>query len=566
MATTTKKATKQPDQDPIEAFFKRPGTKKAWWLVVLPTLVYFALFCLFTWPWITHFNRDFFTDVGDGLQNVWNMWWIDKSVGQLHVLPWFTTYLHAPWGVTLVGQTLNPINGFVGIILMHFMSLMQAFNVMITFAFIFGGLTMFWLCRYLTKAYVPSLIGGAMFTFSSYHFAHALGHMQLVSLEFIPLFVLLWWKLLIKPGYRLAVGAALALLLVLFCDYYYFLYSLLMAVFIAGYLLYRKDITIDAFRQKQNWRPLLVFVVLCLVLVAPLPVALLKANAHGGLVGAHDARTFSTDLASPFIDGGFWHFSSWTHLYWGHVRAYIAESTVYLGVSVWLLLVIAIWKRGKIHRDVVFWIGVGLFFGILSLGPRLLVNGDTIEHFPLPYALAEHIVPSLRLSGVPVRMMVMVTFAATILVAMVLAKVDIKKRRGQLLVGLFCVVLAFEMWPMTLPLTPDTQPRYVIALKALPAGVVLDNAAPDGSEQLLHQTSHEHKMILGYISRTPQKLLDEEGPMVSDITLGKYTLLCQQYKLRYFTTPATRPLKTNFPIVYQDNQAIIYDLKNSPNC
>ncbi len=202
--------------------------------VGLPLVIYLVFFLFFTWPWIAHFNTYFFTDAGDGLQNVWNMWWVDKSIVDLHQLPWFTNYLHYPHGVTLLGQTLNPFNGFVGIGLMHVfgMSLVQAFNTMIIFSFVMSGITAFWLCYYFTKKYVPSLIGGFIFTFSSYHFAHAIGHMQLVSLEWMPLFILLWWKLLVKPSYRLAIGASLALLLVLFCDYYYFLYSVTVAAFI----------------------------------------------------------------------------------------------------------------------------------------------------------------------------------------------------------------------------------------------------------------------------------------------------------------------------------------------
>src|SRR5579883_2742300 len=81
--------------------------------VVVPLLIYFVFFCVFTWPWVTHFRGWYFTDSGDGLQNVWNMWWINKSVVQLHRLPWYTNFLHYPFGVTLLGQTMNPFNGFV---------------------------------------------------------------------------------------------------------------------------------------------------------------------------------------------------------------------------------------------------------------------------------------------------------------------------------------------------------------------------------------------------------------------------------------------------------------------
>lgn len=534
-------------------------------LVGIPTLVYFLLFCFFTWPWITHFNGWLFTDGGDGLQNVWNMWWVDKSVVDLHQLPWHTSYLHAPFGVTLVGQTLNPLNGFIGIFLQQFMSLTQAFNTMVTFSFVFGGLSMFWLCRYFTKSYLPSLIGGAIFTFSSYHFSHAIGHMQLVSLEFLPLYVLLWWKLLKKPSYWLAVGAVGTLLLILFCDYYYFLYSLIMSIFVAGYLWWRKEL--PSFRKSENWLPMAVFGAVCLILIAPLPIALLLLNKHEVLKGSHEARIFSTDLVSPFLDGGFWRFSAWTDWYYRHVKGFKAETTVYMGISVIVVFLIALWKRTKIHKDVIFWIAVCLFFGIMSLGPRPLIYGNTIEHVPLPYTIMEHVVPGMKLSGVPVRMMVMVTFGSAIIAAMVLAKITLKQRQGQLLLAVFSLVLLFEMWPSTLPFTPSAQPKYVLALKSLPStGAVLDNAAKSEPQQLLNQTGHEQKMILGYISRIPQSTIDKETPLVVLIGQGKYDQLCSKFGMRYITTPAKRPLHTTLPAVYQDKQAIIYDLKNGPGC
>lgn len=533
--------------------------------VLVPSIVYFALFCLLTWPWITHFNGWFFQDSGDGLQNVWNMWWIEKSVTDLNQLPWHTSYLHAPYGVTLVGQTLNPINGFTGIFLQQFMSLTQAFNTMVVFAFVFGGLSMFWLCRYFTKRYVASIIGGAIFTFSSYHFSHAIGHMQLVSLEFVPLYVLLFWMFLKKPSYTLAAGSAISLFLVLFSDYYYFLYSAILSAMIIVYFWWRKEL--PNFKYSVNWRPLVLFFVMGLVLIVPLPVALLMLNSNEVLKGYHDARIFSTDIATPFINGGFWRFDWLTSWYYHSVKGFVSETTVYLGISVLVLLAIALWKRVKIHRDIVFWLIVAGFFGVMSLGPRPLIYGNTIESVPMPYTLMEHFVPGMKLSGMPVRMMFMVTFASAIIAAMVLAKIKTRQTRGKALLIIFSLVLLIEVWPQTLPLTPSQAPQYVSALKSLPAtGSVLDNAAKGEPQQLFHQTIHEKRMILGYISRTPQSLIDKEEPMIKLISQSKLEQLCGRYGLRYITTPPKRPLITSFPIVYKDQKAIIYDLKNGPGC
>ena len=318
----------------------------------LPLAIYFGFFCLFTWPWIAHFDNRFFTDTGDGFQNVWNMWWVNKSVTQLHQLPWHTTYLHTPFGTTLLGQTLNPFNGFVAIALLRVMPLMQAFNTMVIFSFTVGGLTAFWLCYSFSRRYGASLVGGFVFTFSSFHFTHAVAHMQLVSLEWIPLFVLLWWQLCTAPTLLRAAGASVALLLVLLCDYYYFLYSVGVAVLILLYL-WRTHQTARV-RDRSTRRAFALFAGLALVICAPLPVALLRFNAHDPLLGAHNPRAYSTDLFAPFVDGGFWHFASLTHFYWRHVRTAVSESSVYLGTSVVALLAIAAIRRSKVHRDATF--------------------------------------------------------------------------------------------------------------------------------------------------------------------------------------------------------------------
>lgn len=552
---------------PVAAGWKNPVFRRIFFIVVLPALLYLLFFTIYSWPWMGHFNTHFFTDQGDGFQNVWNIWWVNKSVVQLHQLPWHTTYLHYPYGTTLIAQTLNPFNGFVGIALLRMFSLVQTFNIMVIFSFVSAGITMFWLCYHFTRSYLPSLLGGFIFTFSSYHFAHAIGHMQLVSVEWVPLFILLWWKLLTKPRYRTAVGAAALLLLVLLCDYYYFLYSVGLAGLILAYLAWRKRI--PRLKNKQTWRPFSAFIFLSTVFVLPLPAILAITNIRDPLQGSHPGRIYSTDIFSPFITGGFWRFHSLTDGYWRHIKAATSESSVYLTVSVLCLMVIALWKRAKINRDIIFWLAAAVLFGIMSLGSRLMVFGYSINHAPMPYALLEKIIPQLKLSGVPVRMMVMTIFASSIISAMVLAKLNLKERRGQILMAVFSLVLFFELFPGSLPNNPATHAKYVDVLYSMPAtGGVLDNAAISEPAQLYNQTITGKPIILGYISRTPGSVITKDNQLLASLgTSSGYENLCKDYKVRYYTTPAYRPLVgVNFPIVYGDATALIYDLKNSPNC
>ena len=82
----------------------------------LPLLVYLAAYYVLSFPTLHTFTTHFICDEGDGLQNVWNNWWVRHAVAN-GTNPWHTDFLHAPEGVTLIGATLNPFNGFATVVL-----------------------------------------------------------------------------------------------------------------------------------------------------------------------------------------------------------------------------------------------------------------------------------------------------------------------------------------------------------------------------------------------------------------------------------------------------------------
>jgi len=169
--------------------------------LVMPAMVYVTTFCALTYPLITSFSTLFFTNSGDGLQNVWNLWWVNRALIVLHVSPWSTTYLHYPNGVSLVGHTLNPFNGLLSVPLLRLMTLVEAHNAIVVFSFVMAGIAAFWLSYAFGASYWPSILGGCVFTFSQYHFAHTEGHLQLLAVEWLPVFALLWYTLVTKPTY-----------------------------------------------------------------------------------------------------------------------------------------------------------------------------------------------------------------------------------------------------------------------------------------------------------------------------------------------------------------------------
>jgi len=536
-------------------------------LLVLPAGFYLVAFAILTFPLLGRFSSHFFLDSGDGLQNVWNVWWVNEAVTRLGVNPWYTSYLHHPEGVTLLGHTLNAFNGFLGIALLPWLSLTQTVNTIVVFAFVTGGLTAFWLTWRLTGgSFGGSLLSGFVFTFSSYHFSHAEGHLQLVSLEWIPLFLLSWFALLERPRLLLAVGSSLALFLVLLCDYYYFFYCVLTGAIVFLWSWRRAPGGAGRF-LRERWASLGAFVGTTLLTSGWILFPLLALSVRDPMSGSHPARVYSMDLLAPFVYGGHWRFASLTEPYWSRITGNIHESSVHLGLSVVLILVLLWRRRGEAsHPSLRLWYGILLFFGVMSLGPSLWVGGVEILVNVLPYRLLELLLPPLRLSGVPVRMMVMVFLSAGVLCGMAFQLYASRERKSHLPAIALLGLLFVEYLPGPIPTTRVMVPPYVGALAGLPGegAVVIADEVSLTSLALYYQTVHRRPMAFGYVSRFPESVLERDRRLAAALGRRDLRAVRREHGVRYVVIPvasdARRRPSSDPPVVFEDAAMRIYDL------
>jgi len=530
---------------------------------LLPLIFYSIFFCILTYPLILQFSTHFFADQGDGLQNVWNIWWVNKALTELHQPLWQTYYLHYPYGISLLGHTLNPFNGFMGILLLKFLSLIETHNFIVVFSFVIGGLIAFLLAYYFTKSYWSSIIAGFIFTFSNYHFAHAQGHLQLVSLEWIPLFVLLWYMLITNPRIITGTASAIVLFAVILCDYYYFLYSVLIACLIVGWYGIQKK-NIFFFLRDKYLVPLTAFFVGFLVTAAPLAVSLLISNTRDPLLGTHAPNEYCLDLLALFIPGGHWRFAHLTHSYWSNLPGNIHESSVHIGLAVLYVLILVWVKRRKFPaQGLSLWYLVLIFFTVMSLGPVLHIWGWEIPFIRLPYVLFEMVFPPLKVSGVPVRMIVMVTLSAAVISAMGFEVLFRESAGKRLLAGLLLIILFIEYLPRPMPVSKIAIPPYVNFLKDLPdsKGIVDTIAKPRLA--LYYQTIHEKPMAFGYVSRIPTSVNKKDEELQQVIRDKQYILLYRDYNIRYLVTDADTDIAAEYPsirMLYHDTKVRLYDL------
>jgi hypothetical protein len=532
-----------------------------------PLALYTLAFVALTFPRITQFSSHFYADTGDGLQNVWNLWWIQHAIVTLHQSPWATTYVHYPFGSSLHTHTLNAFNGLATLPLAPFLSLVQRHNLVVVFSFVAGGYTAFLLARYTKASYSGSVLAGFIFSFSQYHFAHAEGHLQLVSLEWLPLGLLLYLRWLDTPTARRAMAAGLIAFAVYLCDYYYFFYLILSwALTTIWAMSSRRDVSF--LLRAPHRRGVLVLAGTIAVTVGPLFLQLAGAAAQHALLGSHDAERYSMDLLAPFIPGGHWRFGELTRRYWSQLPVSPSETSVYIGYSVWALVAIAVARLRRIDTGAL-WLVLLIVCFLLALGPRLQVGGQTVSSLPLPYQWLVSAAPFLEIGGVPIRIIVMVTLAAAILAAHGFAALSMGGGAGAAARAFVMLVLVVEYLPSTIPASHPDVFTYVTTLansRGNEAFLDATGRPPQGGLELYYQTIHHKPIGFGYTSRVSEEVASSEFWIGEAIKSNDFRSLRCDYGFRYVLLRFDAAAPAAATLMTREAAGTLYDLGTASRC
>ena len=313
---------------------------------ILVLLCYTLLTLLMTYPLILNF----FTHVpggGDAFQNLWNLWWVRKSIVDLSTSPYYTDYLFYPTGISLTFHTLSLFNSLLAIPLQEIFGLVASYNILFIFGFVLSGYGTYLLVKYLTKDTKASFISGLIFAFCPYHFAHAFnGHLNLVSTEWIPFYVLFLIKTHEEDGNKNAVLAGISLFLISLCSWHYMGF---MIIFTGFFILYqfwfnRNELNINFL--KRFILLMLVFSVLILPFIYPMLMEILSGNYTTQRIDF--AATFSADLLGFFVPSQLHPiFGNYVKGIYSHFNGNIAEHTHFVGYTVICLSLYYLVKKGQ---------------------------------------------------------------------------------------------------------------------------------------------------------------------------------------------------------------------------
>ncbi len=361
---------------------------------------------------------------GDTYQNLWGLWWVPYATFKLHTSIWFTNLLFWPVGTNLAYQTMAPI-GAILTSPFQAISVPFAYNVLFFTGFVLSGIAMFILADYITGNQYASFFAGLVFAFSSFHVAQALGHIDWMNIEWVPLALYFFIRMVKdKNKYIYGIGLAASFVLATFMGDIEqgVMLVLLLAVVFVMYAVYKN--TRRLLLDRRFWYAAAIFIVLAFVIGSFGFIPIIRTiTSPGGLSNANYLNTiqenelWSDPILSFFLPSyfnGIFHDASLG--YYNIFAGDPPERVAYIGYSVILLMAIGIYKNFKETR---LWLVIGLLFGWMTLGPYVQLgafNPSSTGGIPGLYYLY-HSIPGLNVVREPDRFYLVFSVATAILAA-----------------------------------------------------------------------------------------------------------------------------------------------------
>lgn len=351
--------------------------------------VYLIIALIIFWNIAANISGSVFNNAGASYQGMWNLWWSPYSMFVLHQNPYFSNFILYPVGTNLEAQALAPVAGVLTWPLQQ-ISLAFAYNVLLFLSFALGGLFMYMLAKYIIKNSYAAFISGLIFAFSPVHIALSYSGLQWTSIEFMPLFVLLFLIAIDRKrmGHAFAAGVVF-FLIAFFGD----LQQAAMTLFFAGlsfFLLAAIDKRID----RAVIKPVGVIVIVALLACLPMIALMASAQGQGSSASAQvqlnnipHQMLYSDTLASFFLPsfyngilGGLaknYYNETYGLNYTGvQTTSSAGQKVAYFGYTVAALSAIGIaFMYGKERRQVLYWSSILVIFALLAMGPVLQITG-----------------------------------------------------------------------------------------------------------------------------------------------------------------------------------------------
>ncbi len=440
-----------------------------------------------------------------------------------------------------------------------------SYNLLILHGFPLAGIGGYLFARYLLKNHWLALLAGFLFAFNPAHFERAQHHLNIATIQFLPLFALYFIKALRKESHWAILWAALFFLLNTMVDWNYGIYCIWFMFFCYLYLaVKRRQWVLGDVLTKSALVGAVTVVILSPWLIPMTGLAVANTGADAGGHNKFVIDVMGILIPNPMhLLGGLNVVKEINQSYTG----WSWENTGYLGIAALLLVGLTL-KR--VLTEI-----AALLLGMVSF---LLMSFGAQPHFFgmfVPAIVPGRILPILPIlsnSRAPSRNMVFVYLFWSVIVAVALRELWNRLRRPGfrvVVVGFLSVILVADysarfgqMTPVDLPpcysVMPFTGERYGIL--DLPSGYV------PVERYMMYQSLHGIPIVQGWISRKLERTLIDRLEL-NDLLIQKQQLTDARVKYvvlhkMYLPAPDLNPpaYDRTYVKVFDDPQNAVYQV------
>ncbi len=545
---------------------------------------------------------------------------------------WYTKipFLFEPELTTLTHDTLmfypdgiasmpfpSAFNQATYLLLSPYLELPVIYTILWLLSFFLGSFGCYLLVKYLTGNSYAAFLSGIIFAFSPYHFSRGLYFFGATTIQWFPFCALYLMKMFREGGTNNSIAAGVFFILIsMSCPQH----MVFMGVFATLLFIYEhylitstcisgnNDSSNILEQLRESLKKYGIFGIVAFSGIIPLMIHDIRVALSGENFlrpGAGELTTLSNDLISYFIPSHLHPiFGGYVSDIYINFPSWLPEKVNYIGYTV-LFLSIYVFFTLKNNNEVKFWLIAAAFFTLISLGPLLRINGETVftifdATLPLPYILLYHIIPFLDNCRTVGRLFVLATLAFSVLagygIASLLKTQDKRKIAAVILIS---SLMIFSYLSIPYPTTHISKPEFYsdialdnehYALLEIPA---TNNAGNLGFEKLYYQTIHGKAIVSGYAARYPSNAhhFQKYTPFVRELTyltpsvdiltqdiahIG--TSVLNYYNIKYIVIHPTQLSQENIahvtqllestintePIIYENDSIIIYSVPNEP--
>lgn len=469
----------------------------------------------------------------DGYQNIWNFWWAKKNCLGFCGNMWQTDYQFYPLGTSLLFETWSYPSLYLFTPLMFLGALpATVYNVALIFAVVTSLLAAYALVYHLTKQRTAAFVGAMIYGISPFVIGHVLdGQLNLVNVQYFPLFLLFLMKAREKTGKLFLILAGITLLLLGLNDYVFLLLAFMVWAIYMIYVYLTDWSGFGPFLKKSG--------MIFLIFIIPFVILSLANFRYFGLFNLSGRTRWNADYSSANL-ASFVTPPNYTLLGKYFFReagkdldGTYSDKAIYLGLATSALAAVGVFALKK-KKELWLWISLGATSIVLALGPALHVAGKTWYYVWLPFKTVQ-MMPILNIIRAPSRFIVIVYLVLAILAGYGVSYIRERIVSKKVFAALF-VILAITLLADTYPIdSPESDLYMPIGYKKImedksdfaiiESPVLWMSGLENVSyyypiETLYYQTIHEKKIANGYVTRVYNDRIES----YADLPLVKYLI------------------------------------------